>query len=417
MKRHLALSLAVFRNRAYAHFWLGRVLSTLAMFSQSVTLGWQVYAIARQSHSVEQSALLVGIVGLAQFLPLFALTLIAGQTADRHDRRRILLASTAAQLLCALALAVEATTAQPSLLAIFSLSALIGVARAFIMPASSALGPMLVPAPLLPRAIAWNSLGMQIGMVLGPLIGGLLCAVSVPVSYGFSAALYLLAALVFLRIRGHTRPAHHGGSRRAMIKEGLHYIWSNKLVFGAISLDLFAVLLGGVTALLPVYARDILHIGPDGFGLLRSGPAIGGGLIAIALSVRPIQRHAGPWMLGAVAVFGLATIVFAISTLVALSMAALIVLGAADMISVYVRQSLVQIVTPDAMRGRVSAVSGLFISASNELGEFESGVAARFLGPVGAALLGGVGSIVVTVAWVKLFPALRKADRLVAPEL
>lgn len=417
MRKHVALSLSVFRNRPYTYFWLGRVLSTLAMFSQSVTLGWQVYAIARETRSVEESALLVGVVGLAQFLPLFALTLIAGQTADRHDRRSILLVSISVQLLCALALAAVAASPHPSLGAIFALSAVIGVARAFIMPASSALGPMLVPAPLLPRAIAWNSLGMQIGMVFGPLIGGLLCAVSVPVSYGFSATLYLLAALVFLLIRASTRPAYNGGSRRAMIQEGLRYIWSNKLVFGAISLDLFAVLLGGVTALLPVYARDILHIGPDGFGLLRSGPAIGGGLVAVALSIHPIHRHAGPWMLGAVAVFGLATIVFAVSTVVALSMAALIILGAADMISVYVRQSLVQIVTPDAMRGRVSAVSGLFISASNELGEFESGVAARFLGPVGAALLGGFGSIAVTLAWVKLFPALRKADRLVPPEL
>ena len=417
MKKHLELSFSVFRNREYARYWLGRVLSTIAMFSQSVTLGWQVYAIARASHSVEESALLVGIVGLAQFLPLFALTLIAGQTADRHDRRRILLASTVVQLLCALSLAAVASLPHPPLLAIFSLSALIGVARAFIMPASSALGPMLVPAPLLPRAIAWNSLGMQTGMVFGPWIGGLLCAVSVPVSYGFSATLYLLAALVFLMIRTNTRPTYNSGSRRAMIREGLHYIWTNKLVFGAISLDLFAVLLGGVTALLPVYARDILHIGPDGFGLLRSGPAIGGGLVAIALSLHPIHRRAGPWMLGAVAVYGLSTIVFAVSKIVALSMAALIILGAADMISVYVRQSLVQIVTPDAMRGRVSAVSGLFISASNELGEFESGVAARFLGPVGAALLGGFGSIAVTLAWVKLFPALRKADRLVPPEL
>lgn len=412
MRRSAALSVAVFRHRAYAWFWLGRVLSTIALFSQSVTLGWQVYALARATRSVEESALLVGLVGLAQFLPLFALTLIAGQSADRHDRRTLLLASVAAQLGCALLLAFEAASAHPSLLAVFALSVLIGAARAFIMPAASSLGPMLVPARLLPRAIAWNSLGMQTGMVAGPLLGGLLCALSVPLAYALSAGLYALALLAFAAIRAHTRPPHNGASRAAMIREGIRYIASNRVVLGAISLDLFAVMLGGVTALLPVYARDILAIGPQGFGLLRAGPAVGGGAMAILLAVRPIERRAGAWMLGAVAMFGLATLVFALSTAVLVSLLALIVVGAADMISVYVRQSLVQIVTPDAMRGRVSAVSSLFISASNELGEFESGVAARLLGPVGAAVLGGLGSVAVTAAWMKLFPELARADRL-----
>jgi MFS family permease len=289
------------------------------------------------------------------------------------------------------------------------------VARAFIMPAASALGPMLVPIDLLPRAIAWNSLGVQGGMVLGPWIGGVLCGISSGISYAAAAGMYLAAIGAFLTIRGNTRPQHHAGSRLTMIREGLAYIWSNKVVFGAISLDLVAVLLGGVTALLPVYAHDILSIGPDGFGLLRSGPAIGGGLMALLLSFRPIHRYAGPWMLGGVLVFGVATIVFAVSRDVMLSMTALVILGAADVISVFIRQNLVQLVTPDVMRGRVSAVSGLFISASNELGEFESGVAARLLGPIGSALLGGLGSMAVTLLWAKLFPALRKADRLEAP--
>jgi MFS family permease len=411
----LKSSLQVFHAGHFANFWLGRFLSTMATFMLSVTLGWQVYTIARQSHSIEQSSFLVGMIGLVQFLPLFALTLPAGAAADRYDRRKILLGATILQLSCAAGLAGLAWSAHPALPLIFLAAALFGTARAFIIPATSALAPMLVNIELLPRAIAWNSLGMQGGMVLGPWIGGVLCGISTALSYAVAAGLYLCALTAFVRIRGNTRPGHRGGSRLTMIREGLIYIWSNKVVFGAISLDLVAVLLGGVTALLPVYAHDILRIGPGGFGLLRSGPAIGGGLMALLLSVRPIHRHAGSWMLGAVSVFGLATIVFAVSRNLTLSLVALVVLGAADVISVFIRQSLVQVVTPDPMRGRVSAVSGMFISASNELGEFESGVVARLAGPVGSALLGGIGSIVVTRVWARLFPALRKADRLETP--
>lgn len=413
----LLASIQIFRHGAFAFFWFGRLFATLATLTQSVTLGWQVYSIARLSHSIEQSAFLVGMVGLAQFLPLFALTLLAGQTSDRYDRRKIILASLSLQTVCALSLMALSLSSHPSLVGLFIVASLFGVTRAFTMPASGALGPMLVPASILPRAIAWNSLSIQAGMVFGPWLGGVLSAVSTQTAYSASAGLYLIAVIAFALIRGNTRPPAQSASRRTMIREGLAYIWRSKVVFGAISLDLFAVLLGGVTALLPVYARDILHIGPQGFGLLRSGPAIGGGLMALVLSVRPIQRHAGSWMLGAVAVYGVATLVFALSHLLVLSMAALIVLGAADVISVFVRQSLVQIVTPDAMRGRVSAVSGLFISASNELGEFESGVAARFLGPVGAAIFGGLGALCVTYVWSKLFPELKRADRIVPPQL
>jgi hypothetical protein len=268
---------------------------------------------------------------------------------------------------------------------------------------------MLVPREVLPRAVGWNSLSMQTGMVFGPWLGGVLCAVSVPLSYAAAGTLYLGAAAALLLIRANTKPNHAGGARLSLIAEGLAYVWSNKVVFGAISLDLFAVLLGGVTALLPVFARDILHIGADGFGLLRSAPAIGGGLMALALSLRPIHRDAGFWMLVAVAAYGAATVIFAVSTWVWVSMLSLSVLGAADSVSVFVRQSLVQILTPDPMRGRVSAVSSLFISASNELGEFESGVAARLLGPIGAAIFGGVGSVALTGLWAYLFPSLRQA--------
>jgi MFS family permease len=287
-----------------------------------------------------------------------------------------------------------------------------GASRAFLNPSNTALGPMLVPRVLLPRAIAWNSLAGQTASVLGPALGGVLCALSPALSFGVSMVLYLISASALFLIRGETRPQVQPGSRWALVKEGLAYVWSNKIVFGAISLDLFAVLLGGATALLPVYARDVLHVGPQGFGILRASTAVGAGSVAILLSIRPIHRKAGVFMFSGVATFGAATVVFALSRSLPLSMAALAVLGGADMLSVYVRATLEQIVTPDAMRGRVGAVSSLFVGASNELGEFESGVVARFLGPVGAALFGGIGALVVTGVWAKLFPALRKADRL-----
>jgi len=248
--------------------------------------------------------------------------------------------------------------------------------------------------------------------VIGPWIGGALCAVSPAVAYGGSAAPYIAAATALLLIRANARPERQAGSRLEQIREGIAYVWTNKFVLGAISLDLFAVLLGGATALLPVFASDVLKVGAHGFGLLRSGPAIGAVAMAFALTRWPLRRHAGRWMFGGVAAFGLATIVFAVSKSLTVSLIALVALGAADMISVYVRRSLVQIVTPDRLRGRVSAVSGLFIGGSAELGEFETGVVARLLGPVGAAIFGGVGSLVVTGAWSQMFPSLRESDRL-----
>ena len=409
MNQSISLPSLLRRYPNFSLLLLGRFLSTIAMLTNSVTLGWQVYSIARLDHSVEQSSFLVGMIGLVQFLPMFALVLLAGETADRYDRRKIVMACIGLQLVCSGTLAGLATAARPSLIAIFAVAGVFGIARAFTMPASASLGPMLVPREVLPRAIGVNSLAMQTGMVLGPWLGGVLCAVSVPLSFAAAGALYIVAGLAVFSIRANTKPDHAGGARLTLIAEGLAYVWSNKVVFGAISLDLFAVLLGGVTALLPVFARDILHIGAEGFGLLRSAPAIGGGLMALALSMRPIHRDAGFWMLCAVAVYGVATVVFAVSTWVWVSMLALALLGAADSVSVFVRQSLVQILTPDPMRGRVSAVSSLFISASNELGEFESGVAARILGPIGAAIFGGVGSVVLTGLWAHMFPSLRRA--------
>jgi MFS family permease len=403
---------SVFKHRAFTLFWWARMFSTLAVQAESVTLSWQVYTVARHSRTVEQSAFLVGMVGLAQFVPLFLLALLAGATADRSDRRAIMLACTTMEIVCVVTLALLSLRALPTLLPIFAIAAVFGASRAFLSPATGAMGPMLVPREVLPLAISRTSLGDQAGFVIGPWIGGALCAISPALAYSGSAALYTLAAAALLSIRIHTRPEPQPGSRLEQIREGLAYVWSNKIVFGAISLDLFAVLLGGATALLPVFASDVLKVGAHGFGILRSGPAIGAALMAFALSRWPLHHRAGHWMFAGVAAFGLATIVFAISKSMIVSMLALIALGAADMISVYVRLSLVQIVTPDRMRGRVSAVSNLFIGASGELGEFETGVVARLLGPVGAAIFGGVGSLVVTGAWARMFPALRKADRL-----
>jgi MFS family permease len=411
-----APSPSVFANRAFAHFWGARVISTFGVQAESITIGWQVYAIARLSHSVEQGAFLVGMVGLVQFLPLFALTFVAGAVADRYDRRAIILSCLGVEMVCVLILAVLALAPHPALWPIFAISAVFGAVRAFQSPALAATGPMLVPKEILPRAIAWNSLGYQSASVIGPWVGGALCAVSPSAAYVAAAGLYAIAAVSLLTMRANTKPVSQGGSRLAMIGDGLVYVWTNKIVLGAISLDLVAVLLGGATALLPVYARDILKVGAHGFGVLRSGPAIGAAIMAFVLSRRQITHHAGLWMFGGVAVFGAATLVFAESRILVLSVVALSVLGAADMISVYVRTSLIQIVTPDPMRGRVSAVSYLFIGASNELGEFETGVVARLLGPVAAAAFGGIGSMAVTGVWAGLFPALRKADRLTSPE-
>ena len=271
---------------------------------------------------------------------------------------------------------------------------------------------MLVPKSDMPRAIALKSLGWQVAVIVGPWIGGMLVAVSTAAAYGVAAGLYGLGIVVVSFMRGNMKPLAQPGSRMEQIREGLVYVWTNKIIFGAISLDLFAVLLGGATALLPAFASDILKVGPDGFGMLRSGPAIGAALMALALNHWPLARKAGRRMFLSVAVFGAATLLFAVSKSMPLSIFALAILGAADMVSMYVRQTLVQIVTPDHMRGRVSSVSGLFISGSNELGEFESGVVARVLGPVGAAVFGGIGTLIVTGAWARMFPAIYNADRL-----
>ena len=400
------------RHRDFSRYWGGMTLVTLGSQIEAVTIGWQVYTLARATRSIEQSAFLVGMVGLAQFLPLFALTLFAGSLADRRSRRGIVMVALATEAVGVVGLTVVALQAAPSLTAIFAIAALFGAARAFTSPAASALVPMLVPKSAMPQAISLSSVSWQLAVIVGPWFGGLLIAQSTAAAYAVTALLYAAGIAALLTIRQNTTPERQPGGQLALIREGLTYVWQNRIVFGAISLDLVAVLLGGATALLPAFATDILKVGPQGFGLLRSGPAIGAVLVALALARWPLKRKAGSRMFWAVAVFGAATVVFGLSKSLPLSLLALAVLGAADMVSVYVRQTLIQIVTPDHMRGRVASVSGLFISGSNELGEFESGVLSRFVGPVLAAVLGGIGTLIVTGSWATMFPALRRADRL-----
>ena len=400
------------RVRPFVMMWSSRLVANLATQIESIALGWHVYAVARLTGTIAQGAFAVGMLGLAQFVPMFAFALLAGETADRVDRRVIMIVCLGVEFVSAVAFAVLAHFEVAALWPIYALGAVFGTARAFYSPASSALGPALVPRPLLPRAVAMNSLSWQLASVVGPAIGGLLVAASATVAFGVAAVMFVASVIVLNGFASPPQVGAQGASRMTQIREGLHYLWTNKLVLGAISLDLFAVLLGGATALLPVFARDILQVGSQGFGILRAAPAVGGVIVAMILTARPIKRHAGVKMLLGVAAFGVATVVFAVSRSLWLSAAVLGLLGASDMISVFVRQSLVQIATPNEMRGRVGAVSYLFIGASNELGEFESGVIARLMGPISATLFGGIASLGVTGLWAVLFPDLRRADSL-----
>ncbi len=401
-------------QRDYLLSWPLRFMTVLAIQVQSVAIGWFVYSLAREGGGgVAESAFLVGMIGLAQFLPLLALTLTAGAAADRFDRRMIVGVAQCVDAACAIALALLAWSGSTQFWPIFAVAVVFGAARSFFVPANTAMTSMIVPRRLLARAIAWNSLAFQSGSVLGPALGGVLCAVSPALAFGVAAALYLAAFALNRMISADTRPHHIPGTTQvALIKEGIAYVWANKIVLGSISLDLAAVLLAGATALLPVFARDVLHVGAEGFGVLRASPAIGAVAVGLYLAANPIRRKAGLSMFLAVGLFGAATVVFGLSKSMLLSVAALAVLGGADMISVYVRQTLVQITTPDPMRGRVSAVSGVFIGASNEFGEFETGLVARVMGPVGAAVFGGAAAMAMTALWAVLFPQLRKADRL-----
>jgi MFS family permease len=405
-----------FRIRGYRFFWLARLATTVAQMAMVIVIGWQVYDIARQTMSIREAAFRLGLIGLVQFVPLFALTPISGWTADRLDRRYIARAVVALELFCALTLFLATWGGFISLPILFGVAALLGVARAFAGPALGALAPNLVPREILPNAIALSSAAWQTGAIAGPAIGGILYDVTPYSPYGLSAGLFAFSVFCLFTIPPIPRTPLRPGTPLSQMVDGLAYVRRNRLVLGAITLDLFAVLLGGVTAMLPVYARDILHVGPQGLGPLRAAPALGATLTAIIFSMRPLRTNVGTKMLTAVVIFGAATAVFGISTWFPLSLVMLALLGAADMFSVYIRQSLIQLHTPDDMRGRVAAVSTLAISASNELGETRSGFAAALLGPVVATVAGGVAAIAITLLWAGLFPELRNARTFELPE-
>jgi MFS family permease len=406
------------RIPAFRYFWLARLTTTIGQMAMVIVIGWQVYDIARATMGLKEAALRLGIIGLVQFAPLFLLTLITGWSADRLDRRWIARGAVLLELGCAGALALFAWNGTTTLVVLYAIAALLGVARAFAGPAQTALAPKLVPRKILPRAIALSSIAWQTGSILGPAMGGYLYAYAPYAPYAAAAFLFTIGLIGLLAIGPIDRPEFaRGPSPWGQMVEGLRYVRHNRLVLGAISLDLFAVLLGGATAMLPVFARDVLHSGPEGLGHLRAAPAIGAMLTAAFFSIRPLKHNVGVKMLVAVAAFGIATIIFGMSQSMPLSLACLAILGAADMFSIYVRQSLIQLYTPDRMRGRVGAVSSLFISASNELGEAESGFLGALIGPIAAVIAGGVGAIGVVVLWSWWFPELRLAKSFEPPDL
>jgi MFS family permease len=401
----MSLPSSLASHPSFLRFWAGRVAGTMANQMLMVALGWQMYDLTH-------SAWNLGLVGLFQFVPALALALVAGHVADRHDRRHIVSLALTLQLLAALLLLLATHEHWLSRDLILGVSLLLGVARSFQMTAQQALTPLLVPAAILARAMAFSSSGMQAAIIGGPALGGFLYAAGAGVVYAACAGLFVLAAALVWSARYDHKPVPRAPVTLDTLLAGVRFIRAKPVVLGAISLDLFAVLLGGAVALLPIYARDILHAGPEGLGLLRGAPAMGALLMSLVLARWTITRRAGAILFACVAIFGATTIVFGLSTWFWLSMAALFVNGAADMVSVVVRQTLVQLDTPDEMRGRVSAVNSIFIGASNQLGEFESGATAALFGPVGAVVAGGVGTLVVVGLWMRWFPELRRRTSL-----
>src|SRR5688572_26715592 len=389
----------------FRYFLALRLAGNAAQQMLLVALAWQMYDLT-------SSAWDLGLVGLMQFLPALLLTIPAGQLADRVDRRRVLATSLALQACVALALASGSVGGWVERELILLASVVLGVARALQAPAQQALLPSLVPIVQLPQATALSASVLQVAIIGGPALGGFLYALGAGVVYAVSCALAIAALGFALALRARARPGTGAPISWSSVFAGFRYIAQNKVVLGAISLDLFAVLLGGATALLPIFAKDVLQTGPWGLGLLRSAPAIGALGVALWLSAHPLRRRVGRLMFAAVALYGVSILVFALSTSLALSMAALVVSGASDMISVVIRQTLVQLETPDEMRGRVSAVNATFIGASNQLGEFRAGAVAAWIGTVASAVVGAVGTLVVVALWVRLFPSLTRRDRL-----
>jgi MFS family permease len=395
---------AVLRNRNFSYYLSARVLGTLAVQMQSVAIGWQVYEITGNLFDL-------GLIGLAQFAPFLVLILLAGHVADRYNRRTIIAICMAAQLLCSLMLLAFTLSGSHVVWPVFAILVLFGSARAFMMPATQALLKNLVPLECFSQAVAVSSSSFHVAVIAGPVLGGLLYLAGPRTVYMTAASLLLLAVFLMSRTSATPQPINTAPATWHTVLEGLRFVRSRPIVLGAISLDLFAVLFGGATALLPAYARDVLHAGPTGLGLLRTAPGAGAALCSIILAMYPIRRHVGGFMFGGVALFGAATLVLGATANFAVALGALCLLGVGDMISVYIRHLLVQYETPDEIRGRVSAVNSVFIGASNELGEFESGLTAGWFGLVRAIMLGGAATLVVTGVWALIFPVLSRMDR------
>ena len=393
------------RHRPYFIFWAARLCATFSALIVSVAVGWQVYDLTRDPFDL-------GLVGLVQFLPSLILVLVTGTVSDRFSRRGIVSVCQIVEGIIAGLFLVLTATGTITVAQIFVLLALFGTARAFLNPAAQSLVPNLVPKEDLASAIAFSASSWQAATILGPVAGGLLYGISAETAYATAATLFVVAGVLVIFVPRPPQRTAHTRPTWATLIAGFSYVRQERIVLGAISLDLFAVLLAGATALLPAYARDILDVGPWGLGLLRAGPALGAMPVALYLAVRPIRDHAGIVMFAGVILFGLATIVFGISTAVWLSVLALAVMGAADMLSVYIRETLIQVWTPDTVRGRVSAVNMVFVGASNELGEFRAGTVAALIGVVPAVVFGGIGTVVIAGLWMVLFPELRKARRL-----
>lgn len=394
-----------FRHRAFALYWWARFIAVFAIQIVSVAVGWQIYDLTRDPF-------LLGLVGLVQFAPSLMLVLVTGSVADRYNRRLVMAGCIAVEVLCALALLVLAFEHYFGVTSIFIVLGVLGIARAFVSPAVQSLVVNLVPKEDFATAIAWNTSSWQIGTIVGPVVGGLLYGLSPQAAYAAAAAMLCVSVLLTLLIPKPPQKTVDAPASWETLSAGFRYVWSNPIVLGAISLDLFAVLLGGATALMPVYARDILDVGPWGLGLLRAAPGIGAIAMSIYLINNPIRNHAGIIMFATVALFGAFTMTFGASKIAWVSIAVLSALGAADMISVYIRETLVQLATPDAVRGRVNAVNMVFVGASNELGEFRAGTMAAMFGAVPAVVWGGFGAVVVAGLWAWWFPQLRSASRL-----
>ena len=399
---------AALRYRDFASFAVARFCATLSWQMLTTAAGWQVWQMTRDP-------LDLAFLGLAQFAPFFVLVLPAGHLADHADRRKVIILAYLVEACCAGLLLWFTLSGTRVVWPAFVAMGLFGVGRAFWMPAGQAITPNLVPPEVFPKAVAVNSSLFQTGVIMGPGIAGLLLLIGPHAVYAASLALLTIIVLAVSSIRPLHVAARTIAFRWQELLEGLRFVLHRRTVFGAISLDLFAVLFGGATAMLPIYASDVLHVSPAAYGVLRSAPGVGAAIVAVAIAFIPMQRHVGRWMFGGVAVFGAATIVFGVSTSFWLSLVALLALGMGDMVSVFIRHLLVQLETPDAIRGRVSAVSSMFIGASNELGEFESGVAARWLGIVRSVVLGGVATLLVVGVYLKLFPELRRMDRFPEP--